>query len=100
MLAFSTVCAVPAGFSDGASQFVFSSARRQCWRFTVCIFLRQASVLARLETIKPQMDALAQEIGKEVAVATRMYSWDKRTARRTFNQAVGCGLISLLEVVF
>lgn len=70
------------------------------WASIVCstIFLRstitlplavhQAYILAKLENIKLEMPKIVEELKKETALAIRLYKWDERTAKITYNRSV------------
>ena len=41
------------------------------------------------------MDAVVGDIKKEMAVAVRKYQWDEKRAKRVFNKAVSCALMTV-----
>lgn len=57
---------------------------------TLPLAIYQYYILAKLENIKLEMPAIAKEMQKEMAIAIKMYKWDERTARVTYNSSVCC----------
>lgn len=55
---------------------------------TLPVAIYQQYILAKLENIKLEMPNIAKEVKKEIAIAIKMYNWDERTARVTFNRSV------------
>lgn len=55
---------------------------------TLPLAIYQYYILAKLENIKLEMPAIAKEMQKEMAVAIKMYKWDEKTARATYNRSV------------
>lgn len=62
---------------------------------TLPLAVYQYYILAKLENIKLEMPAIAEEMKKEMAIAIKMYKWDERTAKLTYNRSVGCMLNGL-----
>lgn len=48
----------------------------------------QYYILAKLENIKLEMPAIANEMKKEMAVAIKIYNWDERTAQISYKRSV------------
>lgn len=55
---------------------------------TLPVAIYQYHIIAKLEKIKLQMPEIAEEVRKEMAVAIRLYKWDEKTAKITYNRSV------------
>lgn len=55
---------------------------------TLPLAVYQYYILAKLESIKCEMPAIVKELKEEIAIAIRLYNWDEKTAKRTFNRSV------------
>ncbi|XP_071527952.1 cytochrome c oxidase assembly protein COX18, mitochondrial [Panulirus ornatus] len=53
--------------------------------FPVAVY--QNHILAKLENLKPEMDELLKDLGKETAHAAKRFGWDQRHARHMFNRS-------------
>lgn len=56
---------------------------------TLPLAVYQHYILAKLEKIKLELPIIAEEMKKEMAVAIRLYNWDEKTAKITYNRSVG-----------
>ncbi|XP_023015149.2 cytochrome c oxidase assembly protein COX18, mitochondrial [Leptinotarsa decemlineata] len=55
---------------------------------TVPLAVYQYYILAKLENLKLEMPAIAKELQMETAVAIKLYNWDEKKARLTFNSSI------------
>lgn len=55
---------------------------------TLPVAIYQYHILAKLEKIKLQMPDIATAMRKEMAMAIKMYNWDEKTAKITYNRSV------------
>lgn len=55
---------------------------------TLPLAIYQYYILAKLENLRLEMPAIVEELKKETAVAIRLYNWDEKMARTTFNRSV------------
>lgn len=55
---------------------------------TLPLAIHQNSVLAKLENVKTELPAIAEELRKETNIAVKMYKWDEKTAKAAFNRSV------------
>lgn len=44
--------------------------------------------MARLENLKLELPAIAEELRHETSMAVRMYNWDERMAKAVFRKSV------------
>lgn len=59
---------------------------------TLPLTIYQYYILAKLENIKLEMPIIAEEMKKEMAIAIRLYNWDEKTAKITYNRSVSFSL--------
>ncbi|XP_018564114.1 mitochondrial inner membrane protein COX18 [Anoplophora glabripennis] len=59
---------------------------RTCVTLPLAIY--QHYILAKVENLKLEMPKIVKELKHEIALAIRMYNWDEKTARITFNRSV------------
>lgn len=55
---------------------------------TVPLAVYQHYILAKVENLKIEMADIAKVLKQETALAIKMYNWDEKTARITFNRSV------------
>lgn len=55
---------------------------------TLPLAVYQQIIIARLENLKLELPEIAQELKRETAYAIRLYNWDEKTARATYNRSV------------
>lgn len=48
----------------------------------------QQIIMARLENLKLELPAIAEELRHETSMAVRMYKWDERMAQAVFRRSV------------
>lgn len=62
---------------------------RTCVTLPLAIY--QQYILAKLENLKLEMPDIVKELKRETAMAVKMYNWDERMARITYNRSVSSG---------
>lgn len=55
---------------------------------TFPLAVHQQHVLARLENVKKELPAIADELRRETSIAVKMYNWDEKTAKAAFKRSV------------
>lgn len=55
---------------------------------TLPLAVYQYYILAKLENLRLEMPAIVEELKKETAMAIKLYNWDEKMARITFNRSV------------
>ncbi|XP_076272908.1 cytochrome c oxidase assembly protein COX18, mitochondrial isoform X2 [Rhynchophorus ferrugineus] len=55
---------------------------------TLPLAVYQQYILAKLENLKQELPYLVNELKKETAIAVKLYGWDERTARATYNRSL------------
>lgn len=55
---------------------------------TIPLAVYQHYILAKLENLKIEMPDIVKDLKQETALAIKMYNWDEKTARITFNRSV------------
>ncbi|KAG5889443.1 hypothetical protein JTB14_032776 [Gonioctena quinquepunctata] len=55
---------------------------------TVPLALYQYYILAKLENLNLEMPAIAMELQKETALAIKLYNWDEKMAKMTYNRSI------------
>ncbi|CAG9864458.1 unnamed protein product [Phyllotreta striolata] len=55
---------------------------------TLPLAIYQNYILAKLENLKLEMPAIANELRKETSMAVKLYKWDEKQARAVFNRSI------------
>lgn len=97
----------PVEYTQKFLLYVHDSTGLPWWATIVCttvcmrtalmlpVAVYQYYILAKLENLKLEMPAIVEEMKKEMAIAIKMYKWDERTAKITFNRSVSLWSISV-----
>lgn len=64
----------------------------------VPVAIAQNKSIARLESLKPELQKLGEELKMETAIAIKKFNWDEKTTKRQFTKSVSCEIADIFLV--